>query len=211
MPALMAAGVTLGIGLALLLVLFVSAGVARAIPAEHCVPEDPDFCAGESQTCWGPELVPIFGCDRITIRMANPIGCFLCFDAGPTAHPRNGDPNCETIYTCVEALVKQPSVAVWLADVCEPNDGFSADGGMTWDSGYPGPLEFAASMEGPWYEVEVNGPPWVVTEENMESFAAMVGVEDWHDMWVRSGEGYPRHVGNTVMERDARMGALCAE
>jgi hypothetical protein len=58
--------------------------------------------------------------------------------------------------------------------------------------------------------VEVNGPPWVVTEENMESFAEMVGVEDWMDMWVRSGDGYPAHVGNTVMERDARMDELCS-
>jgi hypothetical protein len=50
----------------------------------------------------------------------------------------------------------------------------------------------------------------VVTEEMMESFAAMVGVDDWQAMWVRAGEGHPRHVGNTVSERDAHMGRLCA-
>jgi hypothetical protein len=102
------------------------------------------------------------------------------------------------------------SGSVWLADVCEPEDGFSADGGMTWDSTSPGPLQFGPTMDGPWYEVEVNGPPWVVTAENMESFAAMVGVDDWHDMWVRSGEGYPQHVGNAVTERDGRMDELCS-
>jgi hypothetical protein len=62
---------------------------------------------------------------------------------------------------------------------------------------------------GPWHEVQVNGPPWVVAEENMESFAEMVGVEGWHDMWVRSGDGYPAHVWNTVEERDARMDEFC--
>jgi hypothetical protein len=99
---------------------------------------------------------------------------------------------------------------IWLADVCEPNDGFSEDGAMTWDSSHPGPLQFGPTMDGPWSEVEVNGPPWVVTEENMESFAGLVGVEDWNDMWVRSGEGYPQHVGNAVTERDARMDELCS-
>jgi hypothetical protein len=79
---------------------------------------------------------------------------------------------------------------------------FAPTGGAIW---------LADVMEGPWYEVQVNGPPWVVTEENMEAFAAMVGVEDWHDMWVRSGDGYPQHVGNTIMQRDARMDELCAE
>jgi hypothetical protein len=101
--------------------------------------------------------------------------------------------------------------AIWLADVCEPNDGFSDDGAMTWDSDAGAPLEFAPSMEGPWYPVEVNGPPWVVTEEMMESFAEMVGVDDWHAMWVRANGCYPRHVGNTVSERDAHMGRLCAD
>jgi hypothetical protein len=59
--------------------------------------------------------------------------------------------------------------------------------------------------------LEVNGLPWVGTEEMMDSFAAMVGVADWHKMWVRSGEGYPQHVGNAVLERDGRMDELCAE
>jgi hypothetical protein len=109
----------------------------------------------------------------------------------------------------VPGLSKAISGAIWLADVCEPNDGFSDEGGMTWDSRLGGPLEFAASMEGPWYAVEVNGPPWVLTEENMESFAAMVGVDDWHDMWVRANNCYPQHVGNAVAARDARMDTIC--
>jgi hypothetical protein len=210
-PVLVVAGITVGIGLALLLALFVGVGLARAdTPDCGTAPNGASYCCeGDiySGQCWGPAVWDYFGCERVGFYQV----CPEVEPAVATSTAVNGDSvartRCYTASFCFEST----GGTIWLADVCEPNDGFSADGGMTWDSNHPGPLQFAASMEGPWVEVQVNGPPWVVTEENMEAFAAMVGVEDWHDMWVRSGEGYPRHVGNTVMERDARMDELCAE
>jgi hypothetical protein len=200
---LVAGGIGVGIGLALLLALFVGVGAARAVdPPSGCgtAPNGASYCCEGnvySGQCWGPAVWDYFGCERVGYYQ-------VCHEV-----PRSAayDGRCYTVWFCFVPT----GGAIWLADVCEPNDGFSADGAMTWDSNFPGPLEFAASMEGPWYEVQVNGPPWVVTEENMEAFAAMVGVEDWHDMWVRSGDGYPQHVGNTIMQRDARMDELCAE
>jgi hypothetical protein len=141
-------------------------------------------------TCSGEAIEWEFGCPVVTIMMDCEDGLKGCEPQVWCGPEHGGD--------------------IWLADVCEAYDGFSEDGAMTWDSSFPGPLQFGATMDGPWHEVEVNGPPWVVTEEHMESFAGLVGVEDWHDMWVRSGEGYPQHVGNTVMERDARMDELCS-
>jgi len=116
---------------------------------------------------------------------------------------------CQACLVPSAGLTKAPPAAIWLADVCEPDDGFSENGEMTLDTNLGGPLEVAASMEGPWYAVEVNGPPWVVTEENLASFAAMVGVDDWHDLWVRANECYPQHLGNLIATRDARMDELC--
>jgi hypothetical protein len=214
MPALAVAGVAVGVGLALLLALFVSVGVAHAVlfpgdygPGNYCTTDMEyglHYCcslSGEDYYgCWGPAVEEHFGCPSVTcqavITLANPLASRATAINGFIFHP--------------PCFCGTPTGGdTWLADVCEPYDGFSADGAMTWDSNFGGPLEFGPSMDGPWYEVEVNGPPWVVTEENMESFAAMVGVDDWHDMWVRSGEGYPQHVGNTVMQRDARMDEIC--
>ncbi len=207
MPVLAAAGVVVGLGLALLLALVVGAGVARAAgyPDETgdmvrcetvggysacCTIRWSDWGTRGHQWCSGSYVTEVVGCPTtIEIRWD--------YDA---------DPPLRSVW-CSEPV----GGSIWLADVCEPDDGFSVDGWMTWDSGYEGPLQVGASMEGPWYDAAVNGPQWALNEEMLESFATMVGVEDWHDLWLRSGEGYPQHVGNAVLERDGRMDALCAE
>lgn len=222
-PVLVAIGVMAAFSLALLLALFVNVGAVHAAQAGFVAPVSCDFdlftisdaCAGEVAHCWGPHIEELFGCFTVRVHMRDPANCGFCDgnslgQASASSTASAGAVNgawpsaCDLVFTC-----PAPSVAVWLADVCEQNDGFSDDGAMTWDSGGDGPLEFAASSDGPWYEVQVNGPPWIVTEENMESFAAMVGADDWRDMWVRAGGSYPQHVGNTVAERDARMGEIC--
>ena len=218
MPALIAAGVVVGVGLALLLALVVSVSSARA--AEE--PGDGTWCGTEAglaicctwwwggggyhdfhEVCSGPFITEYFGCPTTLEIVEICEGPIVAGDNLAAAD--NG--RCHVSIFCTEPA----GASIWLADVCEPDDGLSADGWMTWDSGHPGPLQVGASMEGPWYDVEVNGPPWALNEEMLESFAAMVGVADWHDLWVRSGEGYPQHVGNAVLERDGRMDALCAE
>jgi hypothetical protein len=208
MPALVGAGVGVGIGLALLLALLVRVGTAHAAwcgegyccdrPFTLYGPPAP-LCDGPV-ICWGPDMEDVFGCERVRIWLVNPEGCIIC---------GIGEDDCMLDAACLSSPAPETGGSTWLADVCEPYDGFSADGGMTLDSNFPGPLKVAASFDGPWYEVQVNGPPWVVTEEMLESFAAMVSLEDWHDLWVRSGDGYPRHLGNMIEERDTRMDALC--
>jgi hypothetical protein len=204
LPVLVVTGIMVAGGLVLLLALLIGAAPVRAQPEEAtCDGDDEDLCTRDVY-CWGAGVQEEFGCFMVRLSLVDQ----ECY---PICSENEEDPYCEAVVTCVGGEPKAKSAAIWLADVCEPNDGFSDDGAMTWDTNAEGPLQLAASPEGPWYEVEVNGPPWVVTEENMESFAAMVGLDDWHAMWVRAGDCYPRHVGNTVSERDARMDELCAE
>jgi hypothetical protein len=221
MPVVVVAGITVGVGLALLVALLAGVGTASAEWCSNgvCCDRDPmeglALCVGPMY-CWGPDIVEEFGCERIQMSMANPRGCSECVAlAGTSAQAlqviQQEDPDCDITYQCVGTQLKQYSSNIWLADVCEPDDGFSANGEMTLDSNTDGPLEIGASFDGPWYSVEVNGPPWVVTEEMLEAFAEMVGVEDWHDLWVRSGDGYPQYLGNMIIERDGRMDLLCAE
>jgi hypothetical protein len=220
MPVLVVTGAVVGIGLALLLALLVGVGTASA---EWCTegyccdrafsPYGPPVALCEGPvTCWGPDILDYAGCTRATFRMLAPSECFLCSDgfAETSAGALAAVNPCNLTYECAGTVAKTGG-SIWLADVCEPDDGFSANGEMTIDSNFPGPLKFGASFDGPWVEVEVNGPPWVVTEEMLESFAEMAGVEDWHDLWVRSGDGYPQYLGNMIIERDGRMDLLCAE
>lgn len=204
------------VGLTLILALFVGVGIARAVavggwpePGNYCSTDPLGYCCSgteESYSCWGAGIKAYYGCRMVSCHMVCPVAvCALTTLSAQVSSENNFVASCYPSCSCIEPT----GGSTWLADVCEPNDGFSADGGMTLDSGFHGALRVGASMAGPWYEVEVNGPPWVVTEEMMESFAAMVGVTDWHDMWVRAGEGYPQHVGNLVSERDARMDDLC--
>ena len=211
-PVLVVAGITVGIGLALVLALFAGVGLVRAAegPAPGCgtAPNGESYCcegSGYDLTCWGPAVESYFGCDRIGTYLYCPE-----FNGDAIGTPTQISDSitvtlCYMAYFCFE----DTGGAIWLADVCEPDDGFSANGEMTLDSDFPGPLRFAGSIDGPWYEVAVNGPPWVVTEEMLEAFAAMAGVDDWHDLWVRSGDGYPQYLGNMIVERDVRMDELC--
>jgi len=187
-PALTVLFIGVGVGLALLLALFIGVGTARA-GEPYCWEEG--YCCsqqwiapGETAWCWGWIVKDIWGCETIAIYYAG------------------GE---DVSVWCLE----ETGGDIWLADVCEPNDGFSDNGEMTWDSDHAGPLQVAAAMEGPWFELQVNGPPWVVTEEMMNAFAGMVGLDDWHEMWISSGTGTPQHVGNAVMEREGHMDALC--
>jgi hypothetical protein len=211
-PVLVVAGVGIGIGLALLVALFVSAGTAVAQPPgiECNMTWGPYYACTGNLICWGPSIMEHAGCYRARVTMSNPAEC--CGRPEPAAANalQQQEVECFPVFTCLGTLAKTGG-SIWLADVCEPDDGFSANGEMTIDSNFPGPLKFGASFDGPWVEVEVNGPPWVVTEEMLESFAEMAGVEDWHDLWVRSGDGYPQYLGNMIIERDGRMDLLCAE
>ena len=206
-PMLMALGIIASVGLALLLALYVNVGVARAggggPPPGGCT-DSPwgDWCCTEPADdgwCWGPGVSTYFGCDLVRYHVV------CAIDRLTWALEPRPMPICQSDYSCVEPTGGD----LWLADVCEPNDGFSDNGEMTWDSDYGGPLQIATAPEGPWFEVQVNGPPWVVTEEMMNSFAAMVGLEDWHDLWMRSGGGNPQHVGNAVSTRAGRMAEIC--
>jgi len=207
-PALTVLFIGVGVGLAVLLALFFGVGTARAGSPDdgdysYCgtSPEGlPYCCTGHedwggtwyegTQWCTGEGIEAWFGCPMVIVRY----GCEGLRDNG-----------CYESVSCAGATGGD----TWLADVCEPNDGFSDAGQMTWDSDHAGPLQVAASPDGPWYEVQVNGPPWVVTEEMMNAFAGMVGLEDWHEMWLRSGDGNPQHVGNAIIEREGHMDTLC--
>ncbi len=117
-------------------------------------------------------------------------------------------------WNCLTGEIWDPSAAgMWLADVCEPYDGFSADGWMTWDTDVPGAeLYVGASQEGPWFKVEANGPPWVFNQATLEALADMVGVDSYLDMWFKSTEtGKAVHVESALMDREAHMDALCGE
>jgi hypothetical protein len=110
-----------------------------------------------------------------------------------------------------------PTPNVWLSEVCEPFDGFSADGIMTWNSEpevipprYYIRLLAAPAPEGPWSDAPVNGPPWAFTKTQLEGLAAQVGVADYRDIFLKVGPtGIPVNVGSAVADRAARMGEIC--
>ncbi len=104
-----------------------------------------------------------------------------------------------------------PAPAVFLADVCEPNNGFSGDGWQTWDSDAVGTsLYYGASAEGPWLGLAINGPQWVLDETSLNAMAANAGAASYDDLWFKANErGYPVNVGDTIRNRAAKMDALC--
>jgi hypothetical protein len=107
------------------------------------------------------------------------------------------------------------SPAIWLADVCEPFDGFSGDGNMTWDSnsdelGFRNTLYVGTSIAGPWNQVPVNGPPWVFQRSDLEDLALILGVDSYEDLFLKASDsGNPAHIGNTILQRAARMDKIC--
>lgn len=105
----------------------------------------------------------------------------------------------------------EPAPAIWLAGVCEPYDGgaFNAYGQMTLD-GTPGALLFAASPEGPWFEVGASGPPWVLTRDQLLNLAAELGVADFRELWFKVNEnGKAARLGSMIADRNALMGDDC--
>jgi hypothetical protein len=107
------------------------------------------------------------------------------------------------------------SPAIWLADVCEPFDGFSGDGNMTWDSnsdefGFRNSIYVGTSINGPWNQVPVNGPPWVFQQSDLQDLALILGADSYQDLYLKASDaGTPAHIGNTIRERAARMDKIC--
>lgn len=105
--------------------------------------------------------------------------------------------------------------SLWLSDVCEPNNGFSADGWMTLDTdadnlGKSTALMVAASQEGPWLTLTAAGPPWVLNQANFDAIAANVGIASYTDLWMKVGDsGRAFHLGSMVRDRDYHMDELC--
>jgi hypothetical protein len=115
------------------------------------------------------------------------------------------------------ALDPPPHPELWLSEVCEPFDGFSADGNMTWNTKptvipprYFIHLLAAPAPEGPWSEAPVNGPPWVFTLTELQGLAAQVGVADYREVFLKVGPtGIPVNIGSAVADRAGRMDEIC--
>jgi hypothetical protein len=104
---------------------------------------------------------------------------------------------------------------LWLAAVCEPDDGFSEAGNMTL-AGSLGNMDndtrlfVAAAMDGPYVPVAASGPPWVLTRDAVSALAADRGVGNPHALWFRMGEhGQPANLGSMIADRDAHMDGYC--
>jgi hypothetical protein len=117
-----------------------------------------------------------------------------------------------TVSGCEPTRTEQPAPAVFLSEVCEPNDGFSDDGWMTWDTDKPGAtLYYAASADGPWLSLETNGPPYVLSQADLNALAQAAGLSDYHDLWFKANDrGYPVNVGDAIRNRAAHMDDICA-
>jgi hypothetical protein len=107
----------------------------------------------------------------------------------------------------------KPDIAasIWLAAVCEPNDGFSADGNMTIATDFAGSALYAGpSATGPWTSVGVSGPPWVVTRSTLETLGAQVGAATMEDIWFKAGDGgTAARLGSLIANREGQMDAIC--
>jgi len=118
-----------------------------------------------------------------------------------------------------------PTPSFWLADVCEPNNGYSDVGEMTWESDadelgveevvqvYVGPyypdISIEELYEGDWMTV---GPGKVWTEADIANMLAAAGVTNVSMLWVRvSSSGYPHNLGDMIRNRAAHMDDICAE
>ena len=105
--------------------------------------------------------------------------------------------------------------SIFLADVCEPHDGFSSDGWMTLDTdadelGADTTLYVGASASGPWIPVAANGPSWALSHALVEQLAISAGVTSYNHLWVQVGEGgKAANLGSLIIGRAARMDALC--
>ncbi len=112
-----------------------------------------------------------------------------------------------------DCVAEPVAPAIFLSDVCEPNNGFSSDGWQTWNTDTPGAkLYYGASADGPWSTLEINGAPWALSEANLTAMASAAGLTSYDDLWVKAGEtGNPVNVGSAIRDRAAHMDALCGE
>ena len=66
-------------------------------------------------------------------------------------------------------------------------------------------LYAGASAEGPWLEVYVNGPPWVLTDTYLAYLAGELGVASYTDLWLKgsgeSGNSKAQHLGSMIVDR----------
>lgn len=110
-------------------------------------------------------------------------------------------------YSC-GSNTKAPGL--WLADVCEPDHGFSSDGWMTWGTDQANTLYAGASSDGPWLATGFNGSTHVMSRQHLADITSMVGLSDSDQVWLMSSEsGKPVRIGSEIYDRDVRMDALC--
>lgn len=107
---------------------------------------------------------------------------------------------------------------VWLAGVCEPEDGFStAEYGNVITIGsdanskqYGNTLYVGTSADGPWTATGVAGPNYILTKSQVEALAASLGLADYHDLWFKvSDSGIAANLGSMIADREAKMDSLC--
>ena len=104
-----------------------------------------------------------------------------------------------------EAELIAPSI--FLADVCQPNDGFGGDGYMTLDTdagslGVAPQLYYGASADGPWMALEANGPPYNLTMSDLTAMATAAGAADYTALWLKDTEtGRAMLLGDMIRDR----------
>jgi disulfide bond formation protein DsbB len=190
------------VGSILLMALMLSVSVALAhtflsddpsqVGAISCVFTDTDGCSDDEFTCLHPD-----GCTRVWKETH-----FTC---------AAGDNGWVLLSVACPADTEAAAPAVFLSDVCEPNNGFSGDGWQTWNTSEPGAtLYYAASNDGPWMMLDINGPAWILSEADLNAMAAYAGVATYGELWFKANDdGYPANVGNEISNRAARMDEIC--
>jgi|GEM_PF-3262968 len=97
---------------------------------------------------------------------------------------------------------------LWLAELCEPNTGFSAAGWMTFGSDVEHYSIFAShSPNGPWTPTTLKSP---VSKPQLNAVVTQVAAANYSDLWLKAQDsGKPMKLGDAISARDTRMNALC--
>jgi hypothetical protein len=80
------------------------------------------------------------------------------------------------------------------------------------DSDTPGvALYVAPSAGGPWSQVTMSDPPWIISRDIITSIASAQGVATYQDLWLKAGENNGRVflLGSMIDDREFRMPELC--
>ncbi|MGF1505371.1 MAG: hypothetical protein ACFB51_09650 [Anaerolineae bacterium] len=216
--------------------ILLSAAVAGAFAVRAALAQGAVNCTGQGTTtavCTGPGLDEAYGQTGCVLTAnftavlpgADPTAWVFFFDgAVPSFFVPQGVVFTQSV-TCESGPPGNPgspepgeahySPGIWLANVCEPFNGFSGDGQMTWDTdaddiGLPTALHVADDGDGPYIVMGYTGPPWGLTEAQLEYMANLVGEESYTGMWFKATEsGKPANVGATIVERAGRMDDIC--